>query len=79
MHIEFSDEAGDSFRQAVANITGYTARVTTETGETFDARLLGPDPHGDYYPDVCVVRVDEESSEPIADPETVRVERIYIY
>lgn len=60
MILEFVGEAGDTYRQCLAQMSEYGVEITTEDGEIFDAILLGPDYDGEFYNTVSVIRVVDD-------------------
>jgi len=78
--ITFGGEASESFANMLQHIETYTVEVIPETGEPFDAVVVGSasDTTGDYY-GVRVRRFDDNLGEPIGEPFDVVVRELRLY
>jgi hypothetical protein len=77
MQITFDSEAGESYQRALEAFTNYTVEITAESGDKFDAILLGVDREAGWYGAVVVRAVEGE--EPVGHPFTVRADAVKVY
>lgn len=85
MKIAFSDDAFETFERFIGEMPGYVAQITTTTGKTFDAVLIGTEPATEStQSDTLTYRDYDESSHddtagPVQHLELDELEEVLIY
>ena len=79
MQVTWEGEAAEHFANTVnQSLVGITVEVTSDTGEVFDAVILGEDHRTDWIGTFVVRRVND-NGDPIGKAESVVVEKLLVY